>query len=123
MHSVAAASAAVAARVTRLSRERVAIREAHGRIAALDLIAPRSLPGFDNSAMDGYAVRHDDLPGVFPVAATVAAGARMLAEIPEGAAVRIFTGAPMPAGLETVVMQEDAVVEGDQVRLPASAAR
>ncbi|MEO8551361.1 MAG: molybdopterin molybdenumtransferase MoeA, partial [Kofleriaceae bacterium] len=102
MHSVEAAAAAVAARVTRLASEQVPIREAHGRITAVDLIAPRSLPGFDNSAMDGYAVRFADLPGVFPVVATVGAGEVLHTAVGERVAVRIFTGAPLPAGLDTV---------------------
>src|ERR1700712_4270753 len=99
MHSVEDATAAVIERVQRLASQVVSIREAHGRIAAIDLIAPRSLPGFDNSAMDGYAVRGAELPGVFPVVATVGAGQVMQTEVPERSAVQIFTGAPMPAGL------------------------
>ncbi|MEO6772289.1 MAG: gephyrin-like molybdotransferase Glp [Kofleriaceae bacterium] len=118
MHSVEGALAAVIERVQRLASERVAIREAHGRITAVDRVAPRSLPGFDNSAMDGYAVRAADLPGVFPVVATVGAGQVMQTAVPERAAVRIFTGAPMPAELDTVVIQEDAEAEADHVRLP-----
>jgi molybdopterin molybdotransferase len=118
MHSVEAATAAVAERVSRLATEMVPIREAHGRIVASDLIAPRSLPGFDNSAMDGYAVRFAELPGVFPIIAVVGAGQVMETEVPERSSVRIFTGAPMPAGLDTVVIQEDAEVEGDHVKLP-----
>src|SRR6201994_2712503 len=98
MHSVEDATSAVIARVQRLATESVSIREAHGRIAGIDLIAPRSLPGFDNSAMDGYAVRGAELPGVFPVVATVGAGQIMQTAVPERSAVRIFTGAPMPAG-------------------------
>ena len=118
MHSVEAATAAVAERVTRLATELVPIREAHGRVVATDLIAPRSLPGFDNSAMDGYAVRFAELPGVFPVVASVGAGQIMETEVPERACVRILTGAPMPTGLDTVVIQEDAEVEGHHARLP-----
>jgi molybdopterin molybdotransferase len=118
MHSVEAAAAAVAERVSRLATEMVPIREAHGRIVASDLIAPRSLPGFDNSAMDGYAVRSAELPGVFPIVAVVGAGQVIESEVPERSCVRIFTGAPMPAGLDTVVIQEDAEVEGDHVKLP-----
>src|SRR5450755_3706763 len=118
MHSVEAATAAVAERVSKLSTEMVAIREAHGRVVATDLLAPRSLPGFDNLAMDGYAVRFADLPGVFPIVATVGAGQVMETPVPERACVRIFTGAPMPAGLDTVVIQEDAEVEENHARLP-----
>ncbi|HEY0252446.1 MAG TPA: hypothetical protein VGC41_13015, partial [Kofleriaceae bacterium] len=65
MHSVEAAAASVAERIVRLASENVPIREALGRITAVDLVAPRSLPGFDNSAMDGYAVRFAELPGTF----------------------------------------------------------
>src|SRR3569832_2032005 len=118
MHSVEGAAAAGSERVRRLASEQVSIREAHRRIAAIDLIAPRSLPGFDNSAMDGYAVRAADLPGTFPVVATVGAGLFLLTVVPERVAVRIFTGAPMPAGLDTVVIQEDAEAEQDHVKLP-----
>src|SRR3569833_3431309 len=118
MHSVEGAAAAVIERVRRLASEQVSIREAHRRIAAIDLFAPRSLPGFDNSAMDGYAVRAADLPGTFPVVATVGAGQVMQTEVPERAAVRIFTGAPMHTGLDTVVIQEDAEAEQDHVKLP-----
>ena len=102
------------------------IREAHGRILAeIDLSRRARLPGFDNSAMDGYAVRGAELPGVFPVVATVGAG-QVIADRGPGArrAVRIFTGAPMPAGLDTVVIQEDAEAEGDRrhaARAPSSA--
>jgi molybdopterin molybdotransferase len=118
MHSVEEATSAVIERVQRLANESVSIREAHGRIAGIDLIAPRSLPGFDNSAMDGYAVRGAELPGVFPVVATVGAGQIMQTPVPERSAVRIFTGAPMPAGLDTVVIQEDAEAEEHDVKLP-----
>src|SRR3569833_3299107 len=99
MHSVEGAAAAVIERVRRLASEQVSIREAHRRIAAIDLFAPRSLPGFDNSAMDGYAVRAADLPGTFPVVATVGAGQIMQTEVPERAAGRVCAGAPVPAGL------------------------
>jgi len=118
MHSVEGAAAAVLERVKRLASEQVAIREAHGRIAAIDLIAPRSLPGFDNSAMDGYAVRSFELPGTFPIAGTVGAGQTFEGDVPVRSAIRIFTGAPMPAALDTVVIQEDVELLGDQVKLP-----
>ncbi len=118
MHSVEDAASAVAARMVKLPTEQVPLRAARGRITAVDVIAPRSLPGFDNSAMDGYAVRAADLPGTFHVVGSVGAGQSMEAPVPPRSAVRIFTGAPMPAGLDTVVIQEDAEVEGDHVRLP-----
>ncbi|HET7505508.1 MAG TPA: gephyrin-like molybdotransferase Glp [Kofleriaceae bacterium] len=126
MLSVTDAMRAVLARVPRLGRERVAADAACGRILAADLVAARALPGFDNSAMDGYAVRAADLPGVLPVAGVVAAGQRAVPALPPRAALRIFTGAPMPPGADTVVIQEDArpeaYGEGLRVGLPAAPA-
>ncbi len=87
---------------------------------AVDVIAERALPGFDNSAMDGYAARSSDLPGTLELAAVVAAGAASSAGVPPRTVARIFTGAPIPAGLDTVVMQEDATLAGTSVTLPAS---
>jgi molybdopterin molybdotransferase len=101
--------------------ESVAVAEADGRILAEDLIARVSLPPFDNSAVDGYAVRHADLtPGgetCLPVTARLPAGADA-AGIEAGGAVRIFTGAAMPEGFDTVFMQEDVALEGGEIRLP-----
>ncbi|MFT3696588.1 MAG: molybdopterin molybdotransferase MoeA [Kofleriaceae bacterium] len=118
MHSVEAAAKSVAERITVLPSEAVPIREALGRFAAVDLIAARSLPSFDNSAMDGYAVRHAELPGTFTIVGAVGAGAGVIA-VPPGHVARILTGAPMPAELDTVVIQEDAEVDGDSVKLPS----
>jgi molybdopterin molybdotransferase len=118
--SVADALRTVLDRVPRLTAEKVAIDAALGRILAIDIVAERALPGFDNSAMDGYAVRSADLPGTLPVVGIVAAGAVRAEPVPEKSAVRIFTGAPMPPELDTVVIQEDATVEGATVTLPAA---
>jgi molybdopterin molybdotransferase len=102
--------------------ESVGLIEADGRILAHDLVAAVDLPPFFNSAVDGYAVRFADLAGtgetVLPVAGRVAAGATGEAA-PTGAAVRIFTGAPMPAGTDTVFMQEDTEIRDGKVVLPA----
>jgi molybdopterin molybdotransferase len=123
MHSVEAAAAAVLARVGRLATEVVALREARGRVLAEDVASPRALPGFDNSAMDGYAVRAGELPSTFPIVAQIGAGDAVPSDpIPERVAVRIFTGAPMPAALDTVVIQEEAKLDDDgHVTLPVSA--
>jgi molybdopterin molybdotransferase len=106
--------------------EAVAVDEADGRILADDVVAPIALPPFDNSAVDGYAVRFDDLngegPTVIPVAGRAPAGSA-LGMVPEGRAVRIFTGAPMPEGFDTVFMQEDVAAEGGSVALPAGLRR
>jgi len=118
--SVADAARTVLERVPRLAAEAVPLDRARGRILAADLVAGRALPGFDNSAMDGYAARSGELPATLPVGGVVAAGAPHAAPVPARTALRIFTGAPMPADLDTVVIQEDATVEGDRVVLPAS---
>jgi molybdopterin molybdotransferase len=103
--------------------ERVALSAAHGRVLATDVIAPLDLPPFDNSAVDGYAVRHRDLDAKSET--RLAIGGRLTAgraaAQPVGAreAVRIFTGAPMPAGADTVFMQEDVRTEENAVIVPA----
>ena len=123
MHSVEEATRVVAERMTRLPAERVALREARGRVLADDVMAARDLPGFDNSAMDGYAARAAELPGTLEVAFTIAAGDRPRTDaVPEHHAVRILTGAPLPPGVDTVVIEEDVSLEGNQVTLPAAPA-
>lgn len=102
--------------------ETLALGEADGRVLAGDVIARRDLPPFDNSAVDGYAVRHADLAAtgatILPVLGRVAAGAPPPGSL-AGGATRIFTGAPMPAGADTVFMQEDVLAEYGRVTLPA----
>ena len=122
MLSVADATRTVLERVPRLASEDVALDRARGRILASGIVAQRPLPGFTNSAMDGYAARSSDLPATLTVGGVIAAGAPHVEPVPERVAMRIFTGAPMPADLDTVVIQEDATVEGDQVTLPAAPA-
>ncbi len=107
-------------RVPRLASEEVPLDRARGRILATEIVSARALPGFDNSAMDGYAVRSAELPSAFPIGGVIAAGAPHAEPIPERVAMRIFTGAPMPPELDTVVIQEDATVEEHQVTLPLS---
>jgi len=103
--------------------ETVALGEADGRILAGEICAPLPLPPFTNSAVDGYAISSGDLPRqqehAFPVTGRVQAGAAAADAIKPGHAVRIFTGAPMPPGADTVFMQEDVRIEGDgKVVLP-----
>src|SRR5471032_1365278 len=102
--------------------ERVLLRSARGRVTAADLKAPVDLPPFDNSAVDGYAVHHADLkPGgdtKLVIAGRLTAGARADVAIKPGQAIRIFTGAAMPSGADTVFMQEDVTAEGDAVIVP-----
>ena len=97
------------------------LARARGRILARDVIAPRDIPAFDNAAMDGFAIAHADLDGqgetVLPVSMRVFAG-DVLKPLPRGTAARIFTGAPMPEGADTCVMQEDAPLEGERAIFP-----
>ncbi len=98
--------------------ETLSLVEALHRAVAADIVATRALPGFDNSAMDGFAVRHADVQGERPslsVRMHVSAGAIPDRALEPGEAARIFTGAPLPEGADTVVMQEDAEVEGETV--------
>ncbi|HWM82237.1 MAG TPA: gephyrin-like molybdotransferase Glp [Pseudolabrys sp.] len=102
--------------------ETILLSDARHRVLAADVVAPVDLPPFDNSAVDGYAVRHADLniagETVLAVAGRITAGARAEAGIRPMQAIRIFTGAPMPPGADTVFMQEDVRVEGDSVVVP-----
>ena len=112
MMSVDVAVATIAARVSAITEtEWVDLGDADGRVLASAISAPLPLPPFTNSAVDGYAVRSADLPRdterAFAVAGRVQAGSSAPAAIRAGQAVRIFTGAPMPAGADTVFMQED----------------
>jgi molybdopterin molybdotransferase len=97
------------------------LRAALGRVLACDVISPIDVPSHTNSAMDGYAVRAADLPadGVceYPVPGTSWAGRPWLAAIEPGQAVQIMTGGMLPAGADTVVMQEQVERVGDRVRI------
>lgn len=93
--------------------------EAAGRVLAADQLAPLDAPPLDNSAMDGYAVRAADVAAagtVLPVAQRIPAGS-VGVPLQPGTAARIFTGAPMPAGADAVVMQERCAHAGEGVRL------
>jgi molybdopterin molybdotransferase len=116
MMSVDDAVAIIAARVTAVQEvETVDLKNADGRILAAGISAPLPLPPFTNSAVDGYAVRSGDLSDkaeqAFPVAGRVQAGASAGEPVMPGRAMRIFTGAPMPEGADTVFMQEDVRID------------
>lgn len=114
---IADAQARLLALADRTPVERVRLAEAIGRWAAEPVVARRTQPETDLSAMDGYALRFADLPGPWTVIGESAAGAGFSGSVTPGAAVRIFTGAPMPAGADTVLIQEEAAREGDRLML------
>ncbi|HEX7939958.1 MAG TPA: gephyrin-like molybdotransferase Glp [Gemmatimonadaceae bacterium] len=111
---VGAACRMVLADVSPLAPESVALREAAGRVLAEDVLSPLALPPWDNSSMDGYAVRADDVRGAtreqpksLRVVATVAAGAATDRAVSAGEAIRIMTGGPVPRGADSVIRIED----------------
>ena len=100
-----------------LGSESVPLNAANGRVLAKPLVSSHNQPPFDSSAMDGYAVRADE---VFPgkplkLAGTAQAGARFIGLMEHGQCVRIFTGAPLPIGADSVIMQEEATAKGNQI--------
>ena len=102
--------------------EQVPLDDTLGRIVAVDVASPEDLPPFDNSAVDGFAVRHADLAAAADtqliIAERVMAGHAAAHPLAPREAIRIFTGAPMPVGADTVFMQEDCRVEGNAVIVP-----
>ncbi len=100
-------------------REAVPLHHALGRILAEDVVSPVNIPPAPNSAVDGYAVFHADLDPEadtrLPVVGRVTAGQMELPEARRGTAIRIFTGARLPDGPDTVMMQEDCEEDGDHV--------
>jgi molybdopterin molybdotransferase len=100
-----------------VATETVDIGEAAGRWAARDIIAGRTQPARDLSAMDGYAIRYCDLPGPWRVIGESAAGAPFSGEVARGHAARIFTGAAVPQGADTIVIQEEVARDGDTLTL------
>jgi molybdopterin molybdotransferase len=111
------AQARVLALVPPLSVETVPIGEALGRWAAVGLRALRTQPERALSSMDGYAIRFDDLPGPWEVIGESAAGRPFGGQVRAGRAVRIFTGAALPEGADTVLVQEEAAREGTRLTL------
>jgi molybdopterin molybdotransferase len=113
------------ARAFFVSSERVTLADAAGRVLARDVVARHPLPGFDSSAMDGYAVACADFeagppggPWLVPVSGESAAG-RGLDALTPASACRIFTGAPLPSNADAVIMQENVRREGDAIAIDA----
>lgn len=114
MFTVSDAVARIIADIEPLSVERVALLDALGRVLATPVVSPLTLPAWDNSAMDGYALRASDVEGAsaekpitFTVLETVAAGAFPSRVVTAGSCTRIMTGAPLPEGVDTVIRLED----------------
>ncbi len=105
--------------------ERVPVGDCLGRVLTEDLTAPRNVPSFDNAAVDGYGFAHADLSDAGETALTIigrsAAGRPLDGTVTTGQAVHILTGAIIPSGVDTVVMQEDVRLDGDTVHIPPGA--
>lgn len=124
--------ALIAERATALESERAALEQALSRIIAMDVTSDIDLPPFDNSAMDGYAIRSadtdsagDDDPVLLVLHGTIAAGARSELEVAAKTTQRIMTGAPLPPGADAVLQLEHARHRGEvvEVRAPVASGR
>jgi molybdopterin molybdotransferase len=102
--------------------EKLPVHVALGRVLAKDVVSPINVPAHDNSAMDGYAVRNDDLGAGEPMTlteiGTAYAGREFTSEVGSGECVRIMTGAVLPKNTDTVVIQEAVTVDGKRVTIP-----
>ncbi|MEA2119599.1 gephyrin-like molybdotransferase Glp [Halovibrio sp. HP20-50] len=118
LQPISAALEALLADVSSLSTESVPLEAAAGRVLAEAVNAQLDVPPFDNSAMDGYALRAADAGQWLPVSQRIAAGTQAKALAP-GSCVRIFTGGEIPSGADCVVMQERVQVDGERALMPA----
>ena len=124
MHSVEETVARILADISPVELETVALRDGLGRVLARDVRSPIALPPWDNSSMDGYAVRSEDVrhattesPVVLPVLETVAAGSHPSQAVRAGSAIRVMTGAPVPSGADSVIRVEDTDRGVDRVTI------
>lgn len=120
MRAIEEVRASIFATVQPTGSETVALGDAVGRVLAEPVVAPHDVPSFANSAMDGFAVRAEDVasPGaVLEILEDVAAGQTASLSVGEGQAIKIMTGAPMPDGADTVVRVEDTSEEGGKVTI------
>lgn len=104
-----------------LASENVSFVQALGRYLSQDILAQRDQPAAPLSAMDGYAIRFADLPGPWTIAGEIPAGAVPEQALAAGQAMRIFTGAMVPAGADTVILQEDVTADGATLTLTSDA--
>ena len=102
-----------------LGSEKIELFEAEGRILSSDIISSINLPPFNNSAVDGYAIHNDNLRDSMKLKCTkrVAAGDQAEIFLKTNEVVRIFTGARMPINSNTVIMQENVIVDGDYISM------
>jgi molybdopterin molybdotransferase len=125
MLSLESARQQILSRLTPLPAESIPVSQAYGRFLTQNVTASIDLPPFDNSAMDGYAVRSNDVAGATPersialqLAGRSAAGESTMPPVEPGTCLRVFTGAPLPSGADAVVMQEDTRIDpGDPRRI------
>ncbi len=124
MISVEDALSLILSQIREMGTERVDITSSLGRVIGEDIYARRNNPPWDNSAMDGYAVRFEDIkgaakenPAVLRVIEDLPAGYTAKNQVAKGEAIRIMTGAPVPKGADTVVMVEDTEKEGERVKV------
>lgn len=124
MISVEEALSVILSQIREMGTERVDIMSSLGRVIAEDVYAKRDNPPWDNSAMDGYAVRHEDIkgatrenPAALKVIESLPAGYVAKKQIGKGEAIRIMTGAPIPRGTDAVVMVEDTEKDGENVKV------
>ena len=125
MIAVEEAQARILEAFSTLPAEEVALSEAAGRVLAEDLVSRRTQPPAAVSAMDGYAVRAADIaqaPVALRQVGAVPAGAAHDGALGPGECVRIFTGAPLPAGADAIVIQEDVEAAGDEIRVAEAVA-
>jgi molybdopterin molybdotransferase len=122
--SVKEATSAILREITLLGTERISIIAALGRVLAEDIHSPFNIPPRDNSAMDGYAVRYSDIKGAtaqnparLKILGDIPAGYSASQPVGSGETFRIMTGAPLPAGTDTVVMQEDTASHDGMVEI------
>ncbi len=119
MISVEEALDKILSHIQSLGNEKVSLLESQGRVIAEDIHAPRDIPPLDNSGMDGYAVRHEDVlqansdhPARLEIIEDLPAGFLSKKTVERGQAIRIMTGAPIPKGADAVVQVEDTAKEG-----------
>jgi molybdopterin molybdotransferase len=122
MMSFEEARALILSNVALLEAEQVELLDSLGRVIAEDVIAPLNLPSFDNSAMDGYAVRVADCNGFapLPIIGYIPAGGAAITEVAAGSAIKIMTGAPVPPGCDAIVPFEDAKESDHKVLIQAA---